>query len=153
PFSSFLIPLILLLTACSPQQQIYHPSADPGVGVGPDTVLAADGAMLPLRHWLPKAKPKAVIVALHGFNDYSRAFENAGGFFAPRGVAVYAYDQRGFGFARFTGIWANEANLKADLAQAVREVKRQYPKTPVYVLGESMGGAVIITALADPDFP
>ena len=36
----------------------------------------ADGAALPLRRWKPALKfkaPKAVIIALHGFNDYSKA--------------------------------------------------------------------------------
>jgi len=142
-----------LLTACAPQQQPYHPASDPGVGIGPDTVLAADGMMLPLRHWLPLGKPKAIVVALHGFNDYSNAFQTTGEFFSKQGVALVAYDQRGFGHAHYTGIWGNEKNLTADLAQCVREVKRRYPHVPVYVLGESMGGAAVIAALADPFFP
>lgn len=142
-----------LLTACAPQQQIYKPAADPGVGIGPDTMLAADGTMLPLRSWRPAGKPKAVIVTLHGFNDYSHAFENTGEFFEKHGIAVFAYDQRGFGGARYTGIWANQKNLASDLAQCVREVSRHYPGVPVYLLGESMGGAVAIDAVVDPGFP
>ena len=151
--SSFLILLILFLQSCAPQQQSYKEAQDPGVGIGNDTMLAADGTMLPLRSWLPAGKPKAVIVALHGFNDYSKAFEGAGAFFKARGVAVYAYDQRGFGQAHYTGVWGNEKNFVSDLAQCVREVSRRWPSAPVYVLGESMGGAVTLVALADPAFP
>ncbi len=44
--------------------------------------VAADGQILPLRKWLPQAQgkgePKAVILALHGFNDYANAFERTG---------------------------------------------------------------------------
>ena len=40
--------------------------------------VAADGQVLPLRKWLPKGAVKAVILALHGFNDYSNAFEGPG---------------------------------------------------------------------------
>ncbi|MCF8467301.1 MAG: lysophospholipase, partial [Sneathiella sp.] len=35
----------------------------------------------------------------------------------------------------------------------VREVKRKYPGKPLYLLGESMGGAVIMTAVTSDDFP
>ena len=40
--------------------------------------FADDGTRLPLRSWLPDGPPKAVILALHGFNDYSNAFDDAG---------------------------------------------------------------------------
>ena len=62
------------------------------------SLIAADGFELPLRSWLPTdGKPRAVVVALHGFNDYSNAFDGAGRRFADQGIATYAYDQRGFG--------------------------------------------------------
>ncbi len=109
--------------------------------------------MLPLKSWLPKSKPKAVIVALHGFNDYSNAFQSTGTFFAAHGVAVIAYDQRGFGRAPNTGIWGNAENLTSDLAECVKQASRRWPHVPVYILGESMGGAVAIVALANPAFP
>jgi acylglycerol lipase len=142
-----------LLLACSPQRQTFRPGNDAGVGIGPDTMLAQDNLMLPLRSWLPAAKPKAVIVALHGFNDYSKAYDGMGNFFKAHGVAVYAYDQRGFGQAPYTGIWANQENLIRDAAQCVREVSRRWPGVPVYLMGESMGGAVAIDAASADDFP
>ena len=40
--------------------------------------IADDGTALPLKSWLPDGKPTAVILALHGFNDYSKAFAGAG---------------------------------------------------------------------------
>src|SRR6266550_3792005 len=61
--------------------------------------IAADGVGLPLRKWLPKHEVKAVILALHGFNDYSNAFTMPAPLWAERGIASYAYDQRGFGGA------------------------------------------------------
>jgi alpha-beta hydrolase superfamily lysophospholipase len=35
----------------------------------------------------------------------------------------------------------------------VRLVKQRYPKRPVYLLGESMGGAIVITAMSQTDMP
>jgi alpha-beta hydrolase superfamily lysophospholipase len=40
---------------------------------------------------------------LHGFNDYSNAFEVPAQALAWRGIATYAYDQRGFGEAPLRG--------------------------------------------------
>ena len=41
--------------------------------------------------------PRAVILAVHGFNDYSHAFADFGAYAASQGIAVHAYDQSGFG--------------------------------------------------------
>src|SRR5690348_9841856 len=64
-----------------------------------DAIIMSDGARLPLRVWLPSGPVKAVVLALHGFNDYSNAFATPGEALAWRGIATYAYDQRGFGKA------------------------------------------------------
>ncbi len=139
--------LIFLLAACAPQVQPYV-AADHPPRLDAEIFHAQDEASLPYRSWLPRGKPKAVIVALHGFNDYSRAFEEAGEYFQKRGIAVYAYDQRGFGQAPEVGIWAGRDNLVSDLRQFVAAVSKRHPGRSVYVLGESMGGAVAAVALA-----
>jgi alpha-beta hydrolase superfamily lysophospholipase len=108
---------------------------------------------LPLRKWLPKKKLKAIIIALHGFNDYSFAFDGAGQFLKEEGVGVIAYDQQGFGKNQPQGIWAGEDNLTTDLKQIVIATNRSYPNVPVYLLGESMGGAVVTAAIVQPNFP
>lgn len=145
--------LALWLSACAPQTQPYQAAPGAEASLDGGYLIAADGARLPLKSWLPEGKPRAVIVALHGFNDYSNAFKMPGEFFRKRGVATYAYDQRGFGASPHTGIWAGEENLVHDLRQCVRQLKKRHPDAPVYVLGESMGGAVAIAALADDAFP
>ena len=109
-------------------------------------LIADDGTRLPLRVWLPKGKPKAVILALHGFNDYSNAFTGPAEALAKDGIATYAYDQRGFGEAPLRGRWPGQRQLTDDLATASRLVRAQHPDVPLYLLGESMGGAVVIAA-------
>lgn len=109
--------------------------------------VTADGQVLPLRKWLPKGRVKAVILAFHGFNDYSNAFEDPGKAWAREGIATYAYDQRGFGAAPERGLWPGRAALAADAATASQILHRLYPRTPLYLLGESMGGAVAVIAV------
>jgi alpha-beta hydrolase superfamily lysophospholipase len=108
--------------------------------------IATDGARLPLRKWLPQGPVKATVLALHGFNDYSHAFDTPARIWAERGIATYAYDQRGFGGAPGRGAWAGEAALAIDAIAATRLLRRAYPGRPIYLFGESMGGAVAIVA-------
>ncbi len=109
--------------------------------------VTADGQSLPLRKWLPRDRVRAVILALHGFNDYSNAFDKPGKAWAAAGIATYAYDQRGFGGASDRGRWPGRAALAADAAAASEILRRRYPGTPLYLLGESMGGAVVTVAM------
>jgi alpha-beta hydrolase superfamily lysophospholipase len=99
------------------------------------------------------SKPRAVIVAVHGFNDYSNAFAMPGPWLAKRGVTVYAYDQRGFGKAPHLGFWAGEEVMAADLRTVARLVKERHRRLPLYVMGESMGGAVAMIAFAGAGVP
>lgn len=147
------IVLLLLVQACAPVIRPMGPVRGPSA-LADDALVARDGARLPLRRWLPaRGAPRAVIVALHGFNDYANAFAMPAPFWAERGIATYAYDQRGFGGAPNRGYWAGTATLTDDLRDAVRAVRRRYPKTPLFVLGVSMGGAVAMAALADRPIP
>jgi len=114
-----------------------------------DTFITADdGIKLPLRTWLPPAgtSVKAAIIGVHGFNDYSNAFAMPGEAMAKDGIATYAYDQRGFGQAPDRNFWPGRRTLAEDLATASRYVRARHPGVPLYLLGESMGGAVVIVS-------
>ena len=149
-----LIALLLLITLSGCMPMTYPPGAKNNTAqLGENTFLTEDGASLPLRHWLPKTEPHAVIIALHGFNDYSRFFDTPGEYFSKQGIACFAYDQRGFGMAPKRGLWAGGETYTKDLQVLVRLVKQRYPKRPVYLLGESMGGAIVITAMSQADMP
>jgi acylglycerol lipase len=144
--------LLIFLSGCMPMA--YPPGAkNTAARLGENIFLTEDGASLPLRHWLPKTEPYAIIIALHGFNDYSRFFEMPGSYFSKQGIACFAYDQRGFGLAPNRGLWAGAETYSKDLQALVRLVKQRYPNRPVYLLGESMGGAVVITAMSRSDMP
>ena len=112
-----------------------------------DAVIAGDGYVLPLKSWLPEGDIRAAIVALHGFNDYANAFAGPAPGWAEAGIATYAYDQRGFGATDQIGIWPGADTLVADAGTTVALVRRRHPGVPVYLLGESMGGAVALAGL------
>ena len=141
--------LAVMLGACAPTLHLPGEAINQPMLAG-NGMHTADGQMLPLKTWAPeKGAPKAVIIALHGFNDYSNFFAAPGTFLATRGIASYAYDQRGFGAAPGHGLWPGIDALIADLKTFAGLVRDRHPRTPIYLLGESMGAAVIMVATAD----
>jgi alpha-beta hydrolase superfamily lysophospholipase len=143
--TAFILAAFSLLGACAPRLEPGGPAIQAPALL--DTqIMLADGAALPVRRWLPDDAPRAVIVALHGFNDYSRAFEQPATYWASRGIATYAFDQRGFGNAPNRGIWAGHDTMVADAAAAIGLIRTRHPGRPVFVAGESMGGAIAMIA-------
>jgi alpha-beta hydrolase superfamily lysophospholipase len=109
----------------------------------------ADGYRLPLRRWGDPDRARVLVLGLHGFNDYGNAFALLGDFLAERGALVYAYDQRGFGATAQRGRWAGEDRLVEDLRAVAGLLRARHPRLPLFLVGESMGGAVALAAAPD----
>lgn len=138
---------LVLLAACAPQTQTVG-TPYRNATLTPGTFIMTDATRLPLRVWSP-TQPSSVVVGVHGFNDYSRAFEMPGPWFADRGAVFYAYDQRGFGEAPGHGKWAGGEVMVDDLRTVVALLRVRHPHIPIFVIGTSMGGAVTIAAAAE----
>ncbi len=139
-----ILSLLICLTACTPQiQEIGEPVR--AAAITQESFKAADGADIPLKAWLPDEDISAVIIAIHGFNDYRNGFAFPASWWMQNGIATYAYDQRGFGENANRGIWPGQDQLVADLQVIVQLVKGKHPDKPLYLLGESMGGAIVIS--------
>ncbi|WDI30432.1 alpha/beta fold hydrolase [Hyphococcus flavus] len=139
--------LAFLLSAC-----VSFPEA-PSASVTPsfedDIFISIDGARLGLQRWEAE-NPTAIIVALHGMNDYSYAFNGPAAWWAANhNISTYAIDQRGFGRSPNFGHWPGEETLIADLRAALAAARRKHPKVPLYAMGHSMGAGVIIAASAE----
>ena len=138
--------LLLLGCASGYKPEASHPVMESHLASA--HFLSPDGRVLPVRTFLPEHEPlRAMILAVHGFNDYSRAFSSVGPYFAARGIGLIAYDQQGFGLTGRTGLWAGSEQYAEDLRCMIRSVKKRYPDIPIFLLGESMGAAVVIAAL------
>jgi acylglycerol lipase len=148
--------LVLLLAGCATRATPPGPPVR-AAAMASGAFVMADGARLPYRDWLPDGypatEPHAVILALHGFNDSRDAFEIPGPAFAAAGVAVFAPDQRGFGDAPGRGLWPGTNALVGDAQTMARLLHARFPRVPLYVLGESMGGAVAMLMAARPGAP
>lgn len=141
--------LVLALSSCA---AVTYP-AGPSTGaprLDRDGLVMADGARLPLRAWLPPGAPQAVVLALHGMNDYSNFFAEPGAYLAGKGIASYAYDQRGFGLGPHPRHWSSTETMVEDARAAIDLLAARHPGVPVVLFGESMGGAVAMLAATAP---
>lgn len=142
---------VLGLVACTgPQVQPVVDSTQ-AAKLYPDVAIMQDGYRLPVDRYRPNTKPRAVFLALHGFNDYRKAFAAPGRYFAENGILTVAYDQRGFGATAQRGLWPADKTLERDAATLAGLLCREYPEVPLYLLGESMGGAISMIASVTRD--
>lgn len=92
--------------------------------------------------------PVAAIICIHGLGLENRAFFKAAEEFNKRGYIVYALDVRGF------GSWSQTRGFEdidyeqtiADISAVAQLLKAKTPGLHVFVLGESMGGAIALRA-------
>lgn len=107
---------------------------------------------VPCRAWIPpKTTPKVVLLCVHGLGLNSQSFEQFGRDMSKRGVATFAVDVRGFGtWMKLDG--KEEVDFDSclmDVEKALKVLHTAYPKVPIFILGESMGGAIALRITAE----
>lgn len=103
----------------------------------------------PCRSWmLPGEKPIACLLCIHGLGLQSNSYEYFGKEQSRRGLAVYSIDVRGFGSWMQSGgkSKVDFNQCLEDIKQSLQSIRAANPGLPVYVLGESMGGAIALRA-------
>ncbi len=151
-----LLIFLLLLAGCAPDFTAPENPVLTEPLLQEASFISYDGTELPLRIWLPQGgidAAQAIFIAVHGFNDYSNFIKNSALYFNSHNIAVYAYDQRGFGNAPVRGKWSSTESMARDLEVLARLIAHEHPDTPLYLLGHSMGGAVVIKAMAGGSHP
>jgi len=144
--------LILAVLGCTPRVQTID---DQDVGATAvarfgSSYRTRDGRELALNSWGPAENPSAVVLALHGMNEYSKVLNEPAQSWARDDIRTIAYDQRGFGADPQRGIWAGWEILARDVCDLVVLIQERYKgrNMPLFIVGESMGAAVATTALA-----
>jgi acylglycerol lipase len=149
---SRLLVVVLLLAGCVARLAPPGPAVRPA-GETDDAFIMPDGTALPYRVWLPTGPVRTVMLALHGMNDSRDAWEYSAPDFAAAGIAVFSPDQRGFGATQTRGLWPGTGGLVDDTRVIVQLLRARYPGLPLFLLGESMGGAAMMVLATGPDAP
>ncbi|WP_241503193.1 alpha/beta fold hydrolase [Komagataeibacter melaceti] len=157
--SRLLYPVIfVLLAACATRES--PPPAAPARHPALTRLIPADrwveipgAGRVPLRIWPAHGPERAVILALHGFNDSRDAWERPAPVLNDVGMTLIAPDLPGFGQTAQRGGWAGTEALLRTATTLATIIGREHPGVPLYIMGESMGGALATVLAAQPDAP
>jgi alpha-beta hydrolase superfamily lysophospholipase len=156
PLRLLLLVPLLLLVACASH---FNPSVSPRP-LGYETAAGAqeariletadqDQLLLFGQWWLPdnREAPHAVVLLLHGTLVHSGFYDPLAREYVRHGYAVFGIDLRGWGqsqgYGRRGTIGSYDEYLE-DLKVAHAEVRGRYPDAPLFIQGESMGGAIAL---------
>jgi len=99
------------------------------------------------RSWMPSDRSESgVLLCVHGFGLTGDAYTTLAKKLASKGFTVYAVKVRGFGGdSDARGCTAvDPAGTVVDMAEVIEQVKQEHPSAPIFLLGESMGGAIAL---------
>ncbi|RYP89758.1 hypothetical protein DL770_004146 [Monosporascus sp. CRB-9-2] len=104
----------------------------------------------------PDGAIKAKMIMVHGFSDHVDRYYGFFPYLAGRGIAVYGFDQRGWGRSvrrpADRGRTGPTATVLADMAAFIADRLAAAPAdAPVFVLGHSMGGGQALALASSPD--
>jgi alpha-beta hydrolase superfamily lysophospholipase len=111
------------------------------------TFAGAGGLPLYYQAWLPPdGQPKkAVLINLHGLGDHSGLYPTLASHFPGHGIALYAYDMRGNGRSPGQRAYLRGWHeYRGDLNAFLDRVRKWEGDLPVFVLGNSLGGLVVL---------
>ncbi|KAF9077212.1 Alpha/Beta hydrolase protein [Rhodocollybia butyracea] len=112
------------------------------------------------RTYAPSTSPKAVIVFFHGFAEHVGRYAHIHPVFAERGVAMFTFDQRGFGRTALDTEYKSKASAWGrtgwtdqleDVNWAIGVAKKEFPGIPVFIMGQSMGGGEVLSFATTKD--
>lgn len=98
---------------------------------------------------VPTEDPKGVVQIFHGMGEHKDRYLDFAKFLAKNGYAVYAHDHRKHGKSvekpEDVGIFTEDdvwENVIEDCNIVNCEIKKDFPETPIIVLGHSMGSII-----------
>lgn len=134
----------------TPPAKDVEPKVEPK-SVSPEGATQKFRGNAPCLTWIdPDVPLRAVVLCIHGLGLHNDAYEGLGKALSKRGFAVYAIDVRGF------GSWMDAKGRETvdfqgcldDVGKTLKAIHRAHPNVGVFLLGESMGGAIALRAAA-----
>lgn len=127
---------------------VYSESCQPAIETG-----------LPVCKWQDIAvrKPKAMVLLIHGLTQRAYSLNELAESLALRGFIVFGLTQRGHGGWHYAGnknapgYNCNFKDTVGDICHLIPSLSKNYPRLPLYMIGESVGAAVVLNAVAQAE--
>lgn len=115
--------------------------------------LGLDQKSIYYQAWLPEEEARAVLIIVHGFGEHSGRYKNVVNALESENIAIYGLDHRGHGKSEGKQNHVNRfSDYLQDLTTFEEIVKSKHPKTPLFLLGHSMGSLIATHFMAEhPD--
>ena len=126
-----------------PEQDISNTPEDYGYKYKEDFVNTKDGEKIYYWKIFPNKKTKATIIQAHGNAHNMSSHFTLMFWFLEQGYEVIAFDYRGYG--KSTGS-PSRSGVVDDTVAIINMTCQSSPK-PVFAIGQSLGGAVLVPAL------
>ena len=106
---------------------------------------ARGGLQLFAQSWRPANEvPRAVLIVVHGLKDHSSRYGELAVRLVGEGFAVHAFDLRGHAHSEGVRVHIDSFDeYLSDLGVFLERVRQREPGKPVFLLGHSMGGAIV----------
>jgi len=119
------------------------------------TVRARDGGSVRTYSWPAAGTPRAHLLLVHGIAEHAGRYPHVATQLAAAGIAVHAYDLRGFGGSGGRRAYVDRwSEYHDDLQDRLAAVRSPAGGLPVILYGHSMGGLIALGyVLADPPRP
>ena len=105
----------------------------------------AGGLSLFRQTWRPAGPTRAILINIHGLGDHSGLYPALVEHFTARGIAVYAFDLRGNGRSPGQRAYVERwEEYREDLERFVALVHHEDPGRPIFLLGNSLGGLIVL---------
>jgi alpha-beta hydrolase superfamily lysophospholipase len=102
----------------------------------------------------PPAAPRGALIVVHGLGDHAGRYDEFSAYIAARGIATFALDLRGHG--RSGGRRGHVARFEIfldDIDRVRRHVEQRHSGVPLFILGQSMGGLIVLRYLQEYEPP
>lgn len=112
----------------------------------PKTFRTFDGSTLHCYADTPD-QSRSKVILVHGLGDHSRGlpYTNLGNYLVARKIAVYSFDLRGHGESDGPRMFVNSwQDFRNDLQTFIELVKSQEPEIPLFLIGLSLGGLLVL---------
>ncbi len=110
-----------------------------------ETLIGFEGRELFFQSWRPRGVPRAAIAIVHGGLEHSSRYQSLVDSLVEKGFAVAGLDLRGHGRSKGKRGHVMDWNeIREDISCYLTKVHKEFPGTPLYAYGNSMGGSIIL---------